>query len=366
VGVDSGSSNGENVVGLSGGFDSRSVAACFQRQNIPFVAVTRLDAWGRCAPDASVARQLAHALGLDWRLIHLKPARGRDLLQLLRLKGGLNYLGMAFIVPCFEELRQNYGPQMLYFTGEGGNTVPRDLRAPWELRGLDETVNTLLTRHQKISIEDVALLTKISREDIVAEIKGLIETYPEDTWCQRYVHFFVSEKSFKLTFEAEDRNRCFFWSMAPFFALQFVKYAMECPDHQKERLALYRQFLMSLSPIASSIAHANLKVAMDGYGFVISQRIRSIVDRYPTSLRRWLSGLTKARPNGPDGYYMCINEQIRNASALENYLDCGVLSRIVSQSSSNEVQNLLTITSVIEQFESNNITVSKYYEMEFS
>ena len=37
------------------------------------------------------------------------------------MKDGMNYAGMAFILPFFEHLKETYGPQVVYCTGDVGD-----------------------------------------------------------------------------------------------------------------------------------------------------------------------------------------------------------------------------------------------------
>ncbi|MPZ76516.1 MAG: hypothetical protein GEU77_08320 [Deltaproteobacteria bacterium] len=361
--IDGLASTGKNILGLSGGFDSRSVAACLHNENIPFVAVTRLDPLKHSISDAKMAEQLAEVLDLDWKLFYVKSPKGRDLLKLLKIKSGLNYLGMAFILPFFEQVRDSYGPDLSYFTGEGGNTIPRDLRPKPKLKTLDDAVNHLLAHNQKLPVETVAALINLPKDDIIAEVRALLSGYPENNWSHKYVHFFVSEKSFKLTFEAEDRNRCYFWSVAPFFSTSFFKFGMECPDSQKEKFALYREFLINLSPIAASVPHASWKIPISGKRYLLYLFGRSVADRIPSGFKNFLRAAGQSRYSGV--YYICITDQVKNCKALRNYIDCDFLKSIASRCSSIQIQNLLTITSMIEQFECNQSTLQKYYETEF-
>ena len=64
---------GENVVSLSGGLDSRAVAAGLRREEIPFTAATFLNSLQTNAADVRVAARVAESLGVEWQLFHLRP-----------------------------------------------------------------------------------------------------------------------------------------------------------------------------------------------------------------------------------------------------------------------------------------------------
>ena len=151
----------KNVVSLSGGLDSRSVAGSLHKNNIAFVGTTYLDLdKAMYAPDARVAEQLANLFNTDWKLIHLHPPRGKDLLTLLRIKNGLNYLRMSFILPYFDRVQETYGAGITFFTGDGGDQIlQRDWRPPKNTKDIDELVEyTILTR-EIFPLDVVARLT---------------------------------------------------------------------------------------------------------------------------------------------------------------------------------------------------------------
>lgn len=94
----------QHVLSLSGGFDSRAVAAGFQQAGVRFRAVTYLDHVGNAAADVPVARRVAALFGVPWELFTLAAPTRRDVLKLLRLKNGMNPLGMSFLLPFLEDV----------------------------------------------------------------------------------------------------------------------------------------------------------------------------------------------------------------------------------------------------------------------
>lgn len=71
------SGDGTRVVSLSGGLDSRAVAAGLRREEIPFSAATFLNYQQTNAADVRVASQVAEALGVEWHLFHPRPPPGK-------------------------------------------------------------------------------------------------------------------------------------------------------------------------------------------------------------------------------------------------------------------------------------------------
>jgi asparagine synthase (glutamine-hydrolysing) len=118
------------LVALSGGLDSRTVAACLKKMEVPFAGITLLDSRGTASSDVPIARQVAETLGCEWRIFRQGPSKGGDVLKLLKIKSGMNFLGMSFSLPICLELRNVYGPGAVLFTGDGGDKLLPDIRPP--------------------------------------------------------------------------------------------------------------------------------------------------------------------------------------------------------------------------------------------
>ena len=68
---------GDNVVSLSGGLDSRAVAAGLRREEIPFTAATFLDSQQTNAADVRVASRVAAGVGSGVAAIPPAPPPGK-------------------------------------------------------------------------------------------------------------------------------------------------------------------------------------------------------------------------------------------------------------------------------------------------
>ena len=86
----------QSIVGLSGGLDSRSVAACLHKGYNPFKATSRLSYFATEKKDAAVAQEIARSLQAEWFLVKSdNPPEGRDFLQILKRKSGFNGVTMS-------------------------------------------------------------------------------------------------------------------------------------------------------------------------------------------------------------------------------------------------------------------------------
>ena len=289
---------GPIVVALSGGLDSRAVAAALARSRLPFRAFTYVDPRGVYAHEATVAKRVSEIVGAPWTLFTPPTPRGRSLARLLDWKLGLNALGMAGSLDLLEAVSQAYGPDLGLWTGEGGDKVLPDLRAP--IRGsTDAVVSYLLDKQAIWTPEEVARLTGVSRADLAASVAEVIESYPERSAPYRVARFLFSERGRRWLYEGEDRNRHQVWTVAPFYARDFVRRALAVPDAHKAGYGLYRFFLRSLHRGVTGVPDANLGVAPDALHYVLLRRLREASRRFPGFVR-WLKKRGAARREAAD------------------------------------------------------------------
>ena len=357
----------KNVLGLSGGLDSRAVAAALCKTGIPFSAATRLRFDKSEKKDVEIARKLASELKLDWKLFNCDQPKGKDFLKLLIMKDGLNFLGMSFILSFFDKIRETYGPKITYFTGDGGDRLKPTLKPLKRLKNLDDLVNYIISTNNIFSFNDVITLTNIPKNEIIDEIKNLILSYPERDLYQKYVHFMIYESAFKWVFEGEDRNRFYFWSVTPFYSIHFFNYVMNCPDSMKTKYKLYRKFLIKLSTQASAIENASWNLPITSKKIELYLFAYFIYKNLPSRLKKVVK--SKFKKKNINSYESnpkimnCFWEQIENCKSIYNYLSIKDIKEIKNMSKKG-FYNLITITSTIEKFECKESTFEKYYESE--
>ena len=341
-----------SVLSLSGGLDSRAVAAGLQKAGVSFKAFTFEDRSGGFAADARFAGELAERLHLEWELYPLPAATGKNLLRIMRMKGGMNYVASAFALPFMDYIEHRCGGNVAYFSGDGGDKLLPNLRPPRRLPSLRRLVDFIIERHSLLPIELVARLTNLDVETIRASIVSVIESYAEESCEQKYVHFMICERAMKWLFEGEDCNRCHFWTSTPFYSLPFFEAAMRIPDEVKQNHALYREFLMRLSPEAADIADASCGKAITANSYQRRKQITSWLARYPKLLRSVKSLVTPATTYS----YMSptIQALVSNAmkvSALSEYIDDATLRWAIgncAEYNREAYDNLLTISLLAE------------------
>jgi asparagine synthase (glutamine-hydrolysing) len=328
---------------------------------VPFLAVTRCDRPNDT--ESRIAAEVAQVLELDWRAVTISRPTGADLLRLLMLKSGMNYLGMSFILPFFDLLRAEFGCGMVYLTGDGGDKILPDHRPKTPARNTQALVRYVSTTHEVFPLATVVALTGVSRLDILAALESRIASYPEDDFEDKHIHFVLFERGFKWLFEGEDRNRHFFWSASPFYGRDPIVRAMRCPAQFKANYTFYRLFMESLSPalvdVESTTCGPNLRLKP----YAMRQVVRALKGWAPLALRRGWRTLTK--PLAPTKVLDCIRSQLAPSSPARDYLFADERSDILKRLSRTQSYMLLTLTSAIEYIGTGGSTLERYRDVYF-
>lgn len=357
--------NNKSLLSLSGGLDSRSVAAGLSKGKCNFSCVTRLSYDQRERDDAHLAGQLAKVFDAEWKVIHTAPPTGSNLLSLLRIKNGHNYLGMSLQIPYLHKVVETYGTKITFFTGDGGDKVFPDLRPVTDLKSIDALTEYIISNNKVFNLESVSALTGIRKDDIIAELKNYLLLYPESDFNQKYVHFIVYERGFKWLFEGEDRNRYYFWSVAPFWSVEFFNYAMNCLDKHKTWYKYYREFLLKLSPEATRVINKDWGISIASIKRVPKLLVRHLRYRVPL----WLKDLARKYIINK-GYkqsasvIMCLQEQTRTCEYIHRYLIKDALQSLSLNLNKTQNDYLFTVTSIIEDLTCKKSVLEKYSRIE--
>jgi asparagine synthase (glutamine-hydrolysing) len=142
----------QNVLSLSGGRDSRAVASGMVKAGVPLEASTFQKSDGTTTEDVHLAHEIADKLNLSWNLFEIAPPQQSDMDELVRMKDGLNYVGMAFIIPFMKRIIEKWGRNALYITGDGGDKVLPDLRNLGRINNIDQLVDHILRQNANIPV----------------------------------------------------------------------------------------------------------------------------------------------------------------------------------------------------------------------
>lgn len=335
---------------LSGGQDSRAVAAGFYNQKIPFRASTYLSYSGSSHSDADISQKICSALNIPWKKYILKEPISRDKETILRIKNGMNYVGMSFIIDYLTQLSEELPPGSFYITGDGGDKALPDLRDYGIIKNIETLVNKLDIRHCLLSSNVAENLTGLALGEIKADIRRIIEKYPEQELKNKGVHFVIYERSRKAYFEGEDRTRSYFWATTPFYSLDFFKYAMRIPDNYKAGYRLYSDFQKVLSSELALIPDAGGMI-VSSYGFYLKKNFqnwaRSTSPIVKNTLRR-LAGMPFQSLNLSDYEKSQILKSVESNHVLSELFEFNHLKIFLSKCNKEQYQHLETIISLVD------------------
>lgn len=356
-----------NVLSLSGGRDSRTIGAVLRNLNIPFTTATMLDYYKTAQGDADLAGEAAKLLGAQWNLMELGPTFGKLALQLLTIKSGLCGLRLCDILPFFEGIQQRAAGPVYYLTGDGGAKLS-DQRPARHVSDVDDLVNFVASRHQRASVNTAAEVTGIPRGDILDEMRARFNSYPEKDMAHKHVHFMIYERAPRFGYESEDRNRCYFWSQSPLYALPFVQYIMNCSNEQKANYALYSAFMSHISPEAANLTEENVGLPITSQRYRLKHGVKRMlmgaVSRSPALVRVAKNFIGRTNPYESDHRILkCLRDQLHNSPSVAEYLSVPAVEKMLANPQSyskEEMQLLLTIGSAIEAYEEPVPTLTRY------
>lgn len=329
----------KNIVSLSGGQDSRAVAAAYDHCDADAIAATFVSAEGHGRNDAVWAEQIAASLGMRWDQIEVPLQDSRQEERLLTLKDGLNYLAMAFILPFMDELVRRWGRGAVYVTGDGGDKVLPNLLPQARPRSDQQLLETIVAGHGTLASAEVAEAAMgLQRGTLPSELLKVLAQYPEKDRRQKAVHFSFDQRGRQWLYEGEDRARFFMWETSPFYSLPFARMAMSVPDRFKAYNRLYREFQLRLSPAASKIPDATYRLPIASPWFVPALQLRR---NLPSGLKSRLRGLTvgKSHKSAPSPETLSNAEQL----AQEMGGSPAAVRKLLSEVSTNGLQQWRTL-----------------------
>lgn len=220
--------------------------------------------------------------------------------ELADAKYGMNYLGMAFIVPFLKRMAQKYDGML---TGDGGDKTLAYLFPDKQLFRKD--IATQILRNQEVTSYQVCqdlfgFNTARNEETLRAHLNG----YVYSNRNMNYKHFLIFERSKNWLFEGEDRNRQYIWSTTPFYHPKFFKIVHGMDEHEKKNFKLYSSFTKLINPELNNIANAN-------WGFPIHQagKLKNLL--FKQQIKKQIKSLLPERKlNAPDEMLLATKAQL--------------------------------------------------------
>ena len=245
------------ALSLSGGLDSRLIAGLLKKMEVNIAAYTYQDAEGSASADVQAVEQMVKQL--QWerqhKFISLEENSVARIQELMQLKQGLNYAGMAFLLPFLKYFAQQNHPMI---TGDGGDKLLADLHPLIRLRSHKQLLNYLLRQHGRLKLETVAQWSGISVKALKDYLLTHLESYQE-TPEKAHSQFLLRERGRKWLFEGEDRNRAFCWSTTAFYSLPFAREALDTKMSEKAFGKLFLQLFQQLPGSLEEIVNPNWK-----------------------------------------------------------------------------------------------------------
>jgi asparagine synthase (glutamine-hydrolysing) len=279
---------GANIVGLSGGHDSRAVLAGMVKAGVSCQAFTGVAHGRQLKHEVSSAKAVAQALRVMQWTYETPLADMAMNRELVRIKDGLTTVANAFNIADLRLLRDRFGFSATYVTGDGGDKALPDLRLPHRSRSLPALAREIGRSYGShgLPAETAARLTGVPIDDLYDDLERLLASYPEQDLEQKGVHFALYERGRRFVFEGEDRKRFFFaWQTSPFLSHPFLSACMRVPDRAKTDRRLYRRFLAMLSPETAAIPLTKVGVGAADPTYLARTWLRRRYDTLPWSVR---------------------------------------------------------------------------------
>ena len=265
------------ALSMSGGLDSRLLAQVFHHHQIPFRMVSYHDSACSASRDVDVARQVARCLDMPLEVVSLDEASEASYRLLHRLKMGLNYCGMAFLIPFL----RGFSANELVLTGDGGDKLLAPLGGLPPFAGMKGLAGFVIRKHALMPLKWAEAISGLEEGAIKQLLhQELMALFRIDA-AQTYADFLLRGRAFKWLFEGEDRNRWFANHQAPLWSEPLASFLLSVPMAEKENYRLFSKLLYGYHPQAAGVANAN-------WGFEVGR----------TNAIRWLLLKQKIKHSG--------------------------------------------------------------------
>ena len=353
----------KNILTLSGGLDSRVVAACLFNNNIEYTSVTMKYSTGHEAKDLVIAKALSELFQVEWKSIDMFPPKGHELLELLLIKEGMNSLSTSGIIELYRKIRDNFGNKINFITGDNGDKLIFTLDQPLKkFYNLEELISYTIQDRAITSLLDIKQFLDFEVDDVYEDFYKMFNSYPEVNLSQKFMHFRVLEKPFKYAFQGEDRHRNYLWNISPFWSFPFYNYLMNCPDEMKKKHRTFRAWIQSYSKRAVELEYTNFRSPITSTkGKIFMSLVYNIYPNIPLSFKHLLkTSFFSGNPKMEGDSYLikCISNQ-RNKKPVSNYFTIPD-NEILLNKRKTILYTLLTLTSAVELFKGKSLTLSEF------
>lgn len=379
-------SSPQSILKLSGGFDSRAIAAGLHAAKADFTAYTWVRQDLKNQLDYNTAKEVVKTLNIPWHSQKIENCYTEDVRTIFLLKNGIDHLGFSYPVQNAKILQAMFGSKITVFDGLFGDKFMPDLRPPAPLVTFNALLNTVIKKHSIWSLNAIESLMGVKRQDLTDCVTETLSSYPERSLRDKYAHWVIHERGISRFLNCSDRGRNFYWPGLPFLNPAFYHYAMNCPNAQKTNRYLYTLMLKELVPQIIEIPYARNNAAatepIANYIRKTSQlRFKAeqgmyALKRSPNPIRFLYKKLNthsqqppkrKPKPYSP-ALVKCLQQQA-DIPDIAQYFSIDQLKRIIrspEQWGEDALSRLFTILTVVEEFLGANSTLENFPDKHWS
>jgi asparagine synthase (glutamine-hydrolysing) len=274
---------GESALALSGGLDSRMLAALLPEREKRYRTITYHSADLLNHLDVQQASKISDVLtkSISNELVELSSVTNSDIEQLWKIKRGQNFLGMAFILPFLRVFEKD---SLAQITGDGGDKTFDSIYPLIKIRSKSHLVKYIVSKNQVVPIDKVAKLTGLTSDHIYQLIDSNIDMNTEMSYDQHYAFFIMKERAMNWLFEGEDRNRYFCWSTTPFYSVDFLRIIFQIDPNRKKHGQLFKEIFDITTPELSTVVNPNWQVSLNNDKAIkklfFRQKIKYYLNKY--------------------------------------------------------------------------------------
>ncbi len=195
------------IVALSGGLDSRAIYFGLSNSGVKFSSYTSSNSAKSNQPDIDVAHQIADKVPADWRLYEFGSITLDDYKEVAYNQEIGSSIIMALACEGYRLLNNDFGHQISFYTGDGGNQILHPITTDRKFANLDELTEYMINTSRVFAVEDICDLTGIKKDDIYQNVFDVFDSYPETDLKWKYAHFRTFGRAFRFVMEGEDRSR---------------------------------------------------------------------------------------------------------------------------------------------------------------
>jgi asparagine synthase (glutamine-hydrolysing) len=343
------------VLSMSGGMDSRSVASGLVKCNKSFSGVTFENAEKTALYDAIIAKEIADTLNIKWRKISLsKDSFNTDIVSLMKVKMSLQSSRFYFLYQYCNDVKNIFGSDITFFTGDGGDKVFPDLGKNLKFTDDLRLFRLIIKENHEFTINLAAKIVGVSEKELEKQIFSYIKELPGLTSSSKLEQFMIRARMKRYIFEGEDRNRNYFWSTTPFLSKDFFALMMSIDAEIKKQSTFYFNFISYLNQDVASIRNENfskgkLQIGKDLY-YIIKQLSNQFLSR---KSKEYLKSIFK-NSSAPSHSAKQYIEEIKGLLAITNSLNTKTIDKNLNNYSTGQLSILLTFLKVDEILKNNN------------